>query len=58
MRAVEELSHLDAVPVLAGEGVDGLLLETLLSLGKSLVLSYGHVVLCRSVETAPNVSDH
>lgn len=30
-------SYLDAVPVLAGEGVDGLLLETLLALGQSLV---------------------
>lgn len=31
------VSYLDAVPVLAGEGVDGLLLETLLALGQSLV---------------------
>lgn len=30
-------SYLDGVPVLAGEGVDGLLLETLLALGQSLV---------------------
>jgi hypothetical protein len=30
-------THLDAVPVLAGEGVLGLLLETLLALGQSLV---------------------
>lgn len=29
--------YLDAVPVLAGEGVDGLLLEALLALGQSLV---------------------
>ena len=30
-------THLDAVPVLAGEGVLGLLLEALLALGQSLV---------------------
>lgn len=30
-------SYLDGIPVLAGEGVDGLLLETLLALGQSLV---------------------
>lgn len=30
-------AYLDGVPVLAGEGVDGLLLETLLALGQSLV---------------------
>lgn len=30
-------SYLDGVPVLAGEGVDGLLLETLLALRQSLV---------------------
>lgn len=30
-------SYLDGVPVLAGERVDGLLLETLLALGQSLV---------------------
>lgn len=30
-------SYLDRVPILAGEGVDGLLLETLLALGQSLV---------------------
>lgn len=35
--AVGENSYLDGVPILAGEGVDGLLLETLLSLGQSLV---------------------
>jgi len=35
----------DAVPVLPGERVLGLLLEALLSLGKPLVLSYGHAEL-------------
>ena len=33
----DSFAHLDAVPVLTGEGVDGLLLETLLALGQSLV---------------------
>lgn len=31
------IPYLDGVPILAGEGVDGLLLETLLALGQSLV---------------------
>lgn len=31
------MANLDAVPVLAGEGVLGLLLETLLALGQTLV---------------------
>lgn len=34
---MEIFSYLDGVPVLAGERVDGLLLETLLALGQSLV---------------------
>lgn len=51
-RSRDKLANLDAVPVLAGEGVDGLLLKTLLSLGKSLVLSYGHPVLYRSLRSS------
>ena len=35
-------THLDAVPVLAGEGVLGLLLKTLLALGQSLVPARQH----------------
>lgn len=32
-----EITNLDRVPVLSGEGVDSLLLEALLALGESLV---------------------
>lgn len=32
-----DASHLDRIPILAGEGVDGLLLEALLALRESLV---------------------
>lgn len=39
-------TYLDLVPVLAGEGVHGLLLETLLALGQSLVPARESLVSC------------
>jgi hypothetical protein len=43
-----EYSYLNAVPILSGKRILGFLLEALLSLRKSLVLSYGHPGLYRS----------
>jgi hypothetical protein len=39
---LEERGGLNVVPVLAGEGVDDLFLDALLSLGQALVLSNRH----------------
>lgn len=48
--ASQKNAHLDGVPILTGERIDGLLLETLLALGEALVLSDGHCgLLYRSV---------
>lgn len=40
---LSEQVHLHAVPVLAGERVLGLLLKTLLSLGKPLIFANSHI---------------
>lgn len=42
---LEERRRLDVVPVLAGEGVNDLFLDSLLSLGETLVLSNRHFLL-------------
>ena len=47
-----EVTYLNTVPILASEGILGLLLKTLLSLRKSLVLANSHGVLFQSFTRA------
>ena len=49
MTNIQHMPYLDLIPVLAGEGILSLLLETLLALRKALVPAHTSVIASRGV---------